>query len=204
MMTRLSERGILDNAWVIVLSDHGEALGEHGMFHRCCSLGDEITQVPLMIRPPGGVAGGRTVTGLVELVDVMPTLLELADAAPPAGIRGQTLGPALRGEPFPGRDHAISEGGLDLRQATVRLPEGRLVYTGVEALHPLRGELIATAQVPGPSFEIVNLSVERAKIARDALVSWEGTLVPAEQTTGAETPAELKDALERHGYWDAK
>lgn len=66
---------------VLVTSDHGEAMGEHGLLQHVSSTYAEVTQVPLVLAGPGIPAGVRDDTP-VSLIDVMPTLLELAGVAP--------------------------------------------------------------------------------------------------------------------------
>jgi len=89
------ERRGLDRETVIVLtSDHGEALGEHGQFGHVNTLYDEVLKVPLVIRPLSlrdrralAVSSDRLVTH----TDLAPTILELADVAPWKDMRGSSL-----------------------------------------------------------------------------------------------------------------
>lgn len=86
---------------IVVTSDHGEEFSEHGLRFHARSLYDAVVRVPLVMRVPGVAA--RTVSTPVSLVDVMPTLLDLAGVEGPAGMNGRTLAPALRGQPAPAR-----------------------------------------------------------------------------------------------------
>jgi arylsulfatase A-like enzyme len=83
-------RGLdLDQTAVLLTADHGEGLGEAGTWmHQ--HLFEPQLSVPFMLRLPGGERRGR-VQGWVSGIDVMPTLLGLADVAPPAGIQGLDL-----------------------------------------------------------------------------------------------------------------
>lgn len=88
---------------VIVLSDHGEEFGEHGEFQHAENLHDEILRVPLLVWGPGLIKPGRTQTQ-VSLVDVAPTILELAGVPIPPQVDGVSLVPALhRNEEPPDR-----------------------------------------------------------------------------------------------------
>jgi arylsulfatase A-like enzyme len=88
LLAELDARGHRDDTVVVVLSDHGEDLLEHGHVNHRLSLHDENLHVPLLVRGSGVQAG---VDGaLVALVDVLPTLGELAGVAVPAG-RGTSL-----------------------------------------------------------------------------------------------------------------
>ena len=88
---------------VLVTADHGESLGEHGRYfvHQSTST-PEIAHVPMILRAPGLAPERRS--ELVSHVDVMPTLLELAQIGVPSKARGVALGPVLRGAaPLPER-----------------------------------------------------------------------------------------------------
>jgi arylsulfatase A-like enzyme len=87
--------GLDRKAIIIVLGSDGFALQEHGdLFGE--SLYPAVTHVPLMIRLPGG-RNPRTVSKIVEVVDLMPTILDLADQTVPAGVQGGSLLPILDG-----------------------------------------------------------------------------------------------------------
>jgi arylsulfatase len=85
---------------LIVLSDHGEAFGDHGRFQHK-TLHQEILQVPLLIRFPAGdpLHGARRVPDVVRLMDVPVTVLDRLAIAPPGFVQGRSLLPLLRGEP---------------------------------------------------------------------------------------------------------
>jgi len=82
-----------------VTSDHGEAFLEHGMLGHGFAPHDELMRIPLVIRLPESM---RSETGRVDtpvgLIDVMPTLLELAGADPEPQAQGDSFAFALRGE----------------------------------------------------------------------------------------------------------
>jgi arylsulfatase A-like enzyme len=204
-MARLQERDLLDDTVIVVLADHGDVLGEGGLFHRCCTLGDEVSHVPLLVRLPGGEGGGKRVDAVVELVDVLPTVLTLVGAEPPAGIRGTSLAPALRGEPFAGHPFAMTQGGLGFRMLSARSAAGRLTYTGIQATDPLLADMLATAQLDGPAFEATEgIPAADLETQRTAMVTWFRSLRQPKSDSAVETPPELKEQLKARGYWDAK
>jgi iduronate 2-sulfatase len=88
-----------DNTVVILMSDHGYRLGEKGTFAKNC-LWEEATRVPLMIGGPG-IAGGRTCEDPVELLDLYPTILDLAGLPAYALNEGKSLRPVLMGGALP-------------------------------------------------------------------------------------------------------
>jgi choline-sulfatase len=91
VLAELKRRGLYDGAIVVLLSDHGEGLGEHGEEQHGFFLYRETLQVPLLVKLPGGVRSGTTVLAPAQLVDVVPTLLALAGVEKPAGLDGQSL-----------------------------------------------------------------------------------------------------------------
>lgn len=91
-------QGLLENTIVLVLSDHGEEFWEHVPRHSAGhghSLYQELIHVPWIIRAPG-IPAGRRLRTPVSLIDVGPTLLDLAGLPPDGDHRGRSLAPALR------------------------------------------------------------------------------------------------------------
>jgi arylsulfatase A-like enzyme len=101
MLDSLQARGTLDNTIVIVTSDHGELLGEHGLFGHGNSLYFEVLHVPLLIAIPGGPAG--RVTRPVSLRDLPSTILDLVGAEP-SGFPGTPWRPLWASSELPPAD----------------------------------------------------------------------------------------------------
>ncbi|HBL27167.1 MAG TPA: hypothetical protein DD490_10065, partial [Acidobacteria bacterium] len=80
----LQSRGLLANTLIALVADHGESLGEHGVLYRHVGLHDTTTHVPLMIRWPGEKRTGQRIRGLVQSIDLFPTLVKAAGLAVPA------------------------------------------------------------------------------------------------------------------------
>ncbi|GDX80971.1 hypothetical protein LBMAG42_27820 [Deltaproteobacteria bacterium] len=150
-MAGLDERDLLDTTTIVVLSDHGELLGEGGQFGHRGSLDDAVTRVPLLVRPPGGV-GARRLTGLVGLIDVAPTLLEIAGVEARLYGDGISLAPTLAGEAQALRGTIVSEGGLRLLSA--RGATGRLTAEGASIENPWFAPLLRVAPVDGITLKV--------------------------------------------------
>lgn len=97
LMTWLKKSGLYENTAVIVAADHGEAFGEHGERHHGILLYDETMHVPLVVKLPGRKPAANAVTTRVRLVDIAPTILQIARQQIPATMQGVTL-PGLTGK----------------------------------------------------------------------------------------------------------
>jgi arylsulfatase A-like enzyme len=102
LVNELKERGLYDRTVIVLTSDHGDEFFEHGEKGHQHSLYEELLHVPLIIRIPG-LAEGKRIAERVELIDIMPTLLELTGAPAAPGMQGRSLLPLIRGEPWVAR-----------------------------------------------------------------------------------------------------
>lgn len=166
-MAGLDDRGLLDTTTIVVLSDHGEDLGEGGSFNHRFALSDDTLHVPLMVRRPGGAGGGVRVDDPVALLDVAPTVWALAGLHPPAGVRGESLVPSLSGGATPERPGVFSQGAL--RLLSVRTPTSRLTAVGLSVHNPWTPALVAATPVGGPG--LVHAGDPDAAL-QDTLVAW--------------------------------
>ena len=91
----LKSHQLYDRSTVILLSDHGEGLGDHGEQEHGLFLYDEAIHVPLIVKQEGNVGGGRRVASVVQHIDLVPTILDLVKAPVPGGLRGRSLKPVL-------------------------------------------------------------------------------------------------------------
>ena len=107
LVTFLKERGLYDSATIVFLSDHGEGLGDHGEQEHGLFLYDSTTRVPLIVKMPGPKGAGRRVATPVQHIDLVPTLLERAGGARPAGLRGRSLLPLLAGTATAAADASV-------------------------------------------------------------------------------------------------
>lgn len=87
----LRQRGLLDSTILILTSDHGEGLGEHDYYFHGLYLYEEQIRIPLLIRLPSGKAGGTRFNGLVSILDIGPTLVDLLGVEADNGFRGMSL-----------------------------------------------------------------------------------------------------------------
>jgi arylsulfatase A-like enzyme len=90
LLDRLREQDLFDRVAILVTSDHGEELLDHGKVGHGGTLFDEVMQIPMMIRLPGG-KGARRAEESARLLDVYPTLLRVAGIELPSGLEGRDL-----------------------------------------------------------------------------------------------------------------
>jgi uncharacterized sulfatase len=91
----LEREGLKDNTIVIIFSDHGFQLGEHGLWSKY-TLFEQTTRIPLLIRVPGLTSKRTICDEIVELVDLLPTLCELLKMPQPSNLEGMSFVPLLR------------------------------------------------------------------------------------------------------------
>ena len=113
ILDSLERNGYLDNAVVIFTSDHGDSLGDHGHSQKW-NMYEEVVRVPTLFWSSGGFEGGRTIDDLVQLIDIGPTILDLAGVATPDSFEAVSLLPMLAGDPDAhGRRYVFAEHARD-------------------------------------------------------------------------------------------
>jgi arylsulfatase A-like enzyme len=117
-----------DGAVVAVVADHGDHLGEHGLLSHEMTLYDAVLRIPMVVRWPGRLDGGRVETAQVRLQDLYPTLLEAARVPIPAGT-GLHAKP-LTESPLPNRVLRA-----EYERPTAFLPEALLAFEGAAPEH---------------------------------------------------------------------
>ena len=111
ILSALEDTEQLEDTLIVVMSDHGEMLGDHGLYLKGPHFYDESVRVPLVLHWPGKVGAGIRSNALVELIDLAPTLCELAHIPCYQGFQGRSLAWICRREadPMNHRDFVFSE-----------------------------------------------------------------------------------------------
>jgi arylsulfatase len=154
LLDTLEKRGMAENTVVVFTSDHGEMLGDHGLYTKSVPYEPSL-RVPLIMAGPG-IAGGQVSETLVELIDLNPTVCELAGLPAQQNIDGRSLAPYLRGERTWHRTSVVSA----LRHfRCVRTEHYKLIenYNDVTELYDLRED----------PCELRNIARERRDIVRE-------------------------------------
>ncbi|MCY4540451.1 MAG: sulfatase-like hydrolase/transferase [Chloroflexi bacterium] len=109
ILAALDAAGQRENTIIVFTSDHGEWLGSHLKFGKGYPADDAVSRVPLVMSAPNGKPGQR-VDGIVEAVDILPTLLNLAGIQTPPTLPGTSLGDAVMNGAEVGKGVALTEG----------------------------------------------------------------------------------------------
>jgi arylsulfatase A-like enzyme len=105
----VQDLGLGDNTVVLFTSDHGDWMGDHGLWMKGAVHTRGVTRIPLIARWPGVSVPGRQVNGPASLVDLMPTILDAAGIEAPYGVQGRSLRPVLNGAAEQLRPYALIE-----------------------------------------------------------------------------------------------
>jgi arylsulfatase A-like enzyme len=195
LMAEVRKLNLDTTATIVIISDHGEEFQEHGdLLHE--RLYTTVTRVPMMIRLPNGHKAG-TIANLVETIDLMPTLLELAGAPLPYGIQGESLLPMIRGERR--LPHvAFGESTFFGEQRYVALADYRMIFTK-------EGELAELYNLAADPLELEDLAAvepDLVQALRRRLDAWEEMVVAAavDGAQSADIDLEELERLKGLGY----
>jgi arylsulfatase A-like enzyme len=171
LVERLRALGLEERSAIAFYADHGEEFHEHGRMWHGQSLYGEMIRVPLILWAPGRVPKGTRVEEPVQLIDVMPTLLDLSGLRVPAVAQGQSLKPL-----FAGSAGAAAKGGWKKRPAIAeRYPLGRLGFASTNELYAIMDgdwKLIQNVVRPPekPEFELFDFykdPIDQKNVAAD-------------------------------------
>lgn len=113
LIDALDARGVLDDTVIVFTSDHGDCLNDHGHSQKW-TMYDPSVRVPAIVWNPTRVTPGRRHDGLISVMDLAPTVLELAGIEPPPWMEARSLLPALTNEDWTGREYVFAEHARDL------------------------------------------------------------------------------------------
>jgi arylsulfatase A-like enzyme len=188
----LHSRSILDDLLLLVTTDRGLALGEHGSVGDCRPwLHDELIHLPLLVRLPCAAEAGRRVPALTQPIDLLPTLLD-AFQLPSPPVHGHSLMPLIRGETEQVRRYACS--GLRIGEAVewaLRSPE----WSFLLPVRPAPDDASRSAQLygkPDDRWEVNNVLQHHLELAEHLEQTLRG-FVEASRRPGPLHPPPLRD-----------
>jgi arylsulfatase A-like enzyme len=138
VIAELERLGLRDNTIVVFVADHGYQLGEKGKWSKAGSLFEMGTRVPLIISAPGLTGNGQACLGMVESLDIYPTLVELCGLPKQSGIEGDSLVSLMKNPAAKWEKPAFSvwsEDGKTLHGVAVRTEQWRYAEFGKEGVN---------------------------------------------------------------------
>lgn len=108
ILAGLESMGLAENTFVVFVTDHGELLGDHGIWMKGPFLYEQLVRIPMLMRWPAGFDGGQRCDGLASQVDIVPTVLAALGLTAPE-LDGVSLLPVLRGATDAARDDVLVE-----------------------------------------------------------------------------------------------
>jgi arylsulfatase len=97
LINYLSQTGFLQDSLLIVTGDHGELMGEYGYWTHGTGLQEELLRVPLLMMYPGAIPAGTSVSSPVQMMDIMPTILDWVGLPIPADLQAISTRPLAQG-----------------------------------------------------------------------------------------------------------
>jgi len=196
----LKSHQLYDRSTIVLLSDHGEGLGDHGEQEHGLFVYDEAIHVPLVIKQEGNAGAGRRVADLVQHVDLVPTILDLVKAPGSGGFRGRSLKPLLEGTGRLAETPVYSEalyaryhfGWSELTALTDE--RYRYIKAPREELYDLRQD----------RDERANIAAERPQARQAMRGALEKVAAGAKIQTPGEVSAEARERLQALGYVGAQ
>ncbi|MEE8170430.1 MAG: sulfatase [Phycisphaerae bacterium] len=193
----LRMRGLLDDALIIITSDHGEEFGEHGSFLHGRTQYQEVLHVPLIMLGPG-IPANTTAEGMASLTDVAPTVLAWLGLPVPTDLDGVDLRPRRQSPRRPPSNRILYAEGVYNAPPAWAVREGpiKLHYS----LRDKKGRLFDLASDPG---EQVDLSAKRPETYQRLFDAWQA-FAKAEREGDPLPKPPKKDLkrLEQLGYLD--
>ncbi|MDN3617874.1 sulfatase-like hydrolase/transferase [Polaribacter undariae] len=127
VLDKLEAMGELDNTYIIYTSDHGMSIGRHGLMGKQ-NLYEHTWRVPFIIKGPG-IEAGKRVKGNIYLLDVLPTLCDLAGIEIPKTVQGKSFTSVIKGEKEEVRDvmYGVYAGGTKPGMRTVKKGDWKLI-----------------------------------------------------------------------------
>ncbi len=212
ILEALDASDLADNTVVIVTSNHGESLLEHGLLGHDL-LYEEILRVPLVVVDPA-IKDAQRVTQRVQLTDLAPSILARAGLHIDQQMVGASFLPLMglgEGEYAPrdvfsmtSRDiAALRKDDMKLLKGQSSLRGGRSLFRwSTEGLKKGELELYDLAQDPGEQRDLAAAQPEQVEALDQALSTWVAERFPDENAAPTEMEETLREALEERGYWE--
>lgn len=109
ILDKLEALGLADNTLVIFTTDHGHLFGQHGLHAKGPFMYEDMIRIPYIVKMPGHIAPGSSSSAMLSLVDVAPSILDIAGLQVPPAMSGVSQKAVWYGEKDSVRTHAVCE-----------------------------------------------------------------------------------------------
>ncbi|HIF63436.1 MAG TPA: hypothetical protein EYG16_10050 [Deltaproteobacteria bacterium] len=201
VLARIDELGLRDNTLVIVVSDHGDEFFEHGNKGHHRTLYQEVLRVPLIVRLPDGRWAGESVSRQASLVDILPTIMDVAGLDGPPVMEGLSL-LELRAATPRSRERAVYGEFFDKRgfnlQIARRLPTSKTIQHFNRITHPKKApvEYYDLARDAEEQHDLAEERREELRVELDGMGHWSEQRWRAQQHTLRESQADTRVELD--------
>jgi len=199
VIDEIERRGLRDQTLVILTSDHGEGLGEHGELTHSYFVYQSTMHVPLVFSGPKSLKQGTRVESLVRTADIAPTVLDMFGLSVPEAMQGVSLLPLLSGEK-PGEPRIAYGESIEFAKVFATSPLRFLIEGRWKYIHKPNPELYDLAADPG---ELENRVADEPEVVTKLMTRLEQVLADA-GPVGSDAHARVDDAtrarLEALGY----
>ncbi len=201
LFAAFAEAGVMDDLVIIISADHGENMGELGIYGEHATADEITTRIPLIIRWPGAAAG-HVDTGLHYNLDLLPTLTDLLGLEKSPRWDGESFAPAMKGEPC-GRDHLIVSQCAHVCQRSVRFGPWLYMRTYHDGYHLWPKEMLFNLE--NDPHEERDVAAEHPDIVREGetrLLDWHDEMMATMPPGVAEDP--MRTVLAEGGPFHAR
>ncbi len=220
------DKKMLNKTIIVIFSEHGEMFAKHGRFGRAGTirgtLYDDVIHIPLIIKFPEGPS--KRINGLVQIIDIMPTIMDILDIPPLQKTQGRSLLSLINydesvndyvfaglefniGRPFPQPFYpvqSINESIRDYKWKLIR--EVKFSNPNINAAGQIEEEALELYNLQQDPDELTNLADDYPDITKDLKeklsqwAEWSRGFVPFHPST-QEIPKVLLEDARKHGYW---
>ncbi|MFC1736077.1 sulfatase [Candidatus Hydrogenedentota bacterium] len=170
LFTQIDQLGLSENTTVVVMSDHGTQLGDHGNITKAGPMYEEVGRLTWMMRAPGITKPGTSTDALAQPPDLMPTFLEIAELESDYTPQGKSLVPVLKGEDNKPRDFSIS-GVQRLYQGFAHTAVNDGEWTYIKGHEPIGAMLFNVLEDPMQTKNLSNECPEQFKRMHEGMIA---------------------------------
>ncbi len=159
LIEALDATGLSSQTLVVYVGDNGYMLGQHGRFEKHCFYEPSV-RIPLIMRWPGHLVSHRRIADLVEMVDILPTILQLMGLPVPPGLDGIDLVPLLLAKPGAKAHDVVFSEYLENEEAMVRTARYKLIVCTGRRLRRDGYQPAPPMRLPGPYMRLYDLVLD--------------------------------------------